>query len=273
MKGHSCGTQTFCSVSVILYDFTLSPPCCWFSPHPPGQRHHTLFQRHPAVPITPWTQTAVSPPSGLCSRAVWHIELHLLFTPGYLMSSRGLLSLLPCPLVFTLFPSQTSSYHSLLVFPASPNLFVLLPLSKPAPLAPPSLASPTHFINMLFIPTSRWLAKTLNDWQPAQRGHYLWGWWLVLCASQSGESSRAGQFGRVLSSTGNTQRKLCISTFLRHWWSLPAPHPLCGFTWDSPKQRPLKWEQEGLRKRADREHDSVSGFFLLCKTGRKEEWQ
>lgn len=191
------------------------------------------------------------------------------------MSSRGLLSLLPCPLVFTLFPSQTSSYNSLLVFPASPNLFVLLPLSKPAPLAPPSLASPTHFINMLFIPTSRWLAKTLNDWQPAQRGHYLWGWLLVLCTSQSGLSSRAGQAWKVPSSTGRIQRKLPIAAVPAHGGSLLAPnhHVESPCAWDSPRQGPFKREQEGVKRAAGREHDSLSGIFLLRKTGRKKGWQ
>lgn len=97
IKGHSCGVP-FCSVSEILYDFTLSPPCCLSSPHVPGQRHHTLFQRYPAVPITPRTQTAVSPLSGVCSRAVWQIEAAFALHPRYLMSSCGLLSLLACHL-------------------------------------------------------------------------------------------------------------------------------------------------------------------------------
>lgn len=44
-------------------------------------------------------------------------KLHLLFTPRFLMSSRGLLSLLPCPFVFTLFPSKTFK----LSFPACPS--------------------------------------------------------------------------------------------------------------------------------------------------------
>lgn len=117
---------------------------------------------------------------------------------------------------FKLFTSQTSRCNSLLVFSTSPNPFGLFPLSKPAP---PSLASPTHFTSMLFTSTSRWLAKILNDWQPAQRGHYLWDWWLGLCFSQSGKSSRDGQVWKVPSCRGKIQRKLHILMCSHFQWT------------------------------------------------------
>lgn len=93
-------------------------------------------------------------PATRCSPNAWHCFILLLLIPSATISPWTI-------------PKPILSCFSLVCF-CPPQTFVFYFLSKPALAAFPSLASSTHFINILFTSACRSLATILNNWQFAQ---------------------------------------------------------------------------------------------------------